>query len=400
MNSPGDLSGLAVVLDAADDAAHTHRALAAHDLAAGRVTLHPGPGTSGETALGHDLLAALGKPPQLPGRFPGGRQPVWEAATAWMGALPVTRLTVLRAHRLTSRRIERLLHLQETAGIHLTLVLHRPRLTSVLDRVLAHRPHTVAVTLAEACALYYGSPPPPTLPALQAAAAPPTAALPGTAAGPSALAVPGTVAAAGAAAVLQAAAAVRSGPGRWMTLACLDRLVSFDSPSPCPGPCTPGPIHFAQRPAPVALTPAQAAEAARRIHSASSHPQLAAALATALFTGASFQQLTTARPGDFQENPATLALHDRTRFTDGCAAYPVPPWAAVFLRAATRYTHLTHTPHLLAAPGQRPAVLRLAETARLRPPQPPLPGCTRRRSAVVWDWSETRSAGGGPAAVR
>lgn len=164
MNSPGGLSGLAVVLDAADDAAHTHSALAAHDLGAGRVTLHPGPGTSGETALGHDLLAASGKPPQLPGGFPGGRQPVWEAATAWIDALPVTRLTVLRAHRLTSRRIERLLYLREATGIHLTLVLHRPRPTAALDRALGPVPHTVALTLAEARTLYYGgSPPPPRL---------------------------------------------------------------------------------------------------------------------------------------------------------------------------------------------------------------------------------------------
>ncbi|MFG2540121.1 hypothetical protein ACGFU4_33280 [Streptomyces sp. NPDC048511] len=391
MNSPGGLSGLAVVLDAADDAAHTHSALAAHDLGAGRVTLHPGPGTSGETALGHDLLAALGKPPQLPGGFPGGRQPVWEAATAWIDALPVTRLTVLRAHRLTSRRIERLLYLREATGIHLTLVLHRPRPTAALDRALGPVPHTVALTLAEARTLYYGGSPPPTPPVLQAAATPP-AALPG----PAAAAGPGTVtaAAARAAAARQAAPVARPGPGRWMTLACLDRLVSFDSPSPCPGPCTPGPVTFSQRSAPVPLTPAQGAQAARRIHGASAHPLLAAALATTLFTGASFQQLTTARPGDFQEDQATLALHDRTRFTDGCAAYPVPPWATVFLRAAASYTHLTHTPHLLAGPGQRPAVLRLAEMARLRPPQPPLPVRTRRRSAVVWDWRETRQAHG------
>nr|WSS66309.1 hypothetical protein OG284_36400 [Streptomyces sp. NBC_01177] len=192
MNSPGGLSGLAVVLDAADDAAHTHSALAAHDLGAGRVTLHPGPGTSGETALGHDLLAASGKPPQLPGGFPGGRQPVWEAATAWIDALPVTRLTVLRAHRLTSRRIERLLYLREATGIHLTLVLHRPRPTAALDRALGPVPHTVALTLAEARTLYYGGSPPPTPPVLQTAATPP-AALPG----PAAAAGPGTVTAAG-----------------------------------------------------------------------------------------------------------------------------------------------------------------------------------------------------------
>ncbi|MFI6125412.1 hypothetical protein ACIBCU_37845 [Streptomyces sp. NPDC051064] len=66
----------------------------------------------------------------------------------------------------------------------------------------------------------------------------------------------------------------------------------------------------------------------------------------------------------------------------------------MFLRAATRYAHLTQTPHLLAAPGHRPALLRLAESARLRPPQPPLPARATRRSAVVWDWRETHQAHG------
>ncbi|MFD7121473.1 hypothetical protein ACFWAA_31200 [Streptomyces sp. NPDC059922] len=95
---------VAVVIDRDDDALHTHTALAAHHPPSGRITLHPGPGTTSETGLAHDLLAALGKPPLLPGRFPAGRQPAWEAATAWITALPVSRLTVLRAHRLTARR--------------------------------------------------------------------------------------------------------------------------------------------------------------------------------------------------------------------------------------------------------------------------------------------------------
>ncbi|MEC3998883.1 hypothetical protein VSR01_37525 [Actinacidiphila sp. DG2A-62] len=116
-----------LVLDRYDDAAHTHAALAAHDSAAGRITLHPGPGTTSDTALAHDLLAALGKPPLLPGRYRPGRQPAWEAATAWIHAMPPARLTVLRAHRLTTRRLEQLLRLREATGITLTLVCHRPR---------------------------------------------------------------------------------------------------------------------------------------------------------------------------------------------------------------------------------------------------------------------------------
>ncbi|MFF5481055.1 hypothetical protein ACFY5C_27545 [Streptomyces sp. NPDC012935] len=98
-----------VVIDPGDDAIHTHTALVAHHPPSGRATLHPGPGTTSETGLAHDLLAALGKPPLLPGRFSAGRQPAWEAAASWITALPVTRLTVLRAHRLTARRTMRLL---------------------------------------------------------------------------------------------------------------------------------------------------------------------------------------------------------------------------------------------------------------------------------------------------
>ncbi|MBO0916736.1 hypothetical protein J1C73_21205, partial [Streptomyces laculatispora] len=198
----------------------------------------------------------------------------------------------------------------------------------------------------------------------------------------------------------QDAPQARPAPARWITLACLDRLVSYDSPSLCPSPCTPGLTDWRHRPPPAPLTSAQATEAARRIHAATAHPQLSAALAATLFTGASFQQLATARSDDFRDAPATLALHDRTRFTDGCATHHVPPWARVFLRAAARYAHLTGASHLLAGPGDRPAVLRLAETAGLRPPQPPVAVRAGKRGAVVWDWREVREAHGyGPAST-
>ncbi|MFE3578222.1 hypothetical protein [Streptomyces vinaceus] len=347
---------LAVVFDAADTAAFTHSALAAHHLAAGRVTLHPGPGTTGDPALAHDLLAALGKPPQLTGRFPAGRQPVWEAATAWIQAMPVTRLTVLRAHRLTDRRLQRIMTLQRQTGIHLTLVVHRPRLPAALTRALAAVPHTRTTTLAQARALYFGGRPP-------------------TAGGTAPAAVPPA-----------------AGPVRWLTLPALDRLVSYDSPGPCTGPCRPGLIDWRHRPAPEPLTTTQAAQAVRRIHTATAHPRLAAALASTLFTGASFQQLATARSDDFHDTPALLTLHDQTRFTDGCATHPVPAWATVFLRAAAHYARLTAAAHLLAEPGERSALLRLAEAVRLRPPQPPGSQNAGRPGTVVWDWREAREA--------
>ncbi|MEU2834075.1 hypothetical protein ABZ667_36395 [Streptomyces lavendulae] len=73
---------VAFVFDSGDDAAFTHSALAAHHPAAGRITLHPGPVTASDTALAHDLLLALEKPAHIPGLFPHGRPPLWEAAAA------------------------------------------------------------------------------------------------------------------------------------------------------------------------------------------------------------------------------------------------------------------------------------------------------------------------------
>lgn len=343
-----------MVLDRHDDALYTHTALAAHHLPSGRITLHPGPGTTSETGLAQDLLAALGKPPLLPGRFPGGRQPAWEAATAWLTALPVTRLTVPRAHRLTALRAMRLLQLHALTGIHLTLVCHRPHLPAALHQALRTADYSVTTDFEAARRHYYGTP----------------IAEPALAEEPAGRA------------------------GRWLTLPALDRLVSYDSPRPCADQCTPPPIAFRHRPPPVPLTARTAQQAAHRLHSATAHPRLAAAVATALFTGASLQQLATARPRDYDDTAATLALHDRTRYTDGCAAHPVPDWAGTFLRATVCFTRLAsgEDHELLTAPGDRGHLLRMAETARLRPPQPP---AVRRKgpvSRVEWDWRERQEA--------
>ncbi|GGT02952.1 hypothetical protein GCM10010206_76980 [Streptomyces cinerochromogenes] len=65
-----------MVLDRHDDTLHTHTALAAHHPPSGRITLHPGPGTTSETGLAHDLLAALGKPPPYSrAAFPAAASP-------------------------------------------------------------------------------------------------------------------------------------------------------------------------------------------------------------------------------------------------------------------------------------------------------------------------------------
>jgi hypothetical protein len=343
-----------VVIDRHDDAIHTHTALAAHHPLSGRITLHPGPGTTSETGLAHDLLAALGKPPLLPGRFPGGHQPAWEAAAAWITALPVTRLTVLRAHRLTARRIDRLLRLRALTGIHLTLVCHRPHLPVALHQALQTADHAITTDFLAARRNYYGT----------------TATQPPPAQG------------------------LARSADRWLTLPALDRLVSYDSPTACADPCTPAPIVWQHRPPPAPLAPRTAHRVAHRLHGATAHPRLAGAVATAVFTGASLQQLATARPRDYDNAAATLALHDRTRYTDGCATYPVPPWAGVFLRAATCFARLVsgEGQELLAAPADRAHLLRVAETARLRPPQPPADRRQGPADRVEWDWRERLEA--------
>ncbi|MGW5482945.1 hypothetical protein [Streptomyces sp. NPDC004008] len=345
---------VAVVIDPHDDALHTHTALAAHHPPSGRITLHPGPGTTSETGLAHDLLAALGKPPLLPGRFPAGRQPAWEAAAAWVTALPVTRLTVLRAHRLTARHAMRLLQLHALTGIHLTLVCHRPHLPVALHQVLRTADYSLTADFEAARRHYYGTPI-----AESPAADEPT--------GPT---------------------------SRWLTLPALDRLVSYDSPRPCSVPCMPPPIAWRHRPPPAPLTAPTAQRVTHRLHAATAHPRLAGAVAAALFTGASLQQLATARPRDYDDAVATLALHDRARYTDGCAAYPIPPWAGVFLRAAACFTRLVsgEDQELLVAPGDRAHLLRVAETARLRPPQPPVARRQGRVGRVEWDWRERQEA--------
>ncbi|MFF3343568.1 hypothetical protein [Streptomyces flavidovirens] len=343
-------------MDRHDDAAVTHTVLAAHSPAAGQVTLHPGPGTSSDTALACDLLTALGKPSQLAGRFPGGRQPLWEAAAAWIHAMAITRLTVLRAHRLTERRLYRLLELRARTGCSLVLVCHRPRTPAALYQALL----TVDHVYAEAAAVlqpswqhrhpHLNTVPPPTAGAREAA--------------------------------------------RWLTLPSLDRLVSYDSPTPCPGPCTPPPPAWDNRLQPTPLTPRAAALVTARIHASTAHPRHAGALAAAIITNASFQQLATARPLDLDETGTTLALHDRTRYTDGCATHPVPAWARSFLRTAARFAQLAASPDepLLARPEDRPLLLRTAEAAKLRPPQPSAAGRTAPRGRAVWDWRETQEA--------
>jgi hypothetical protein len=51
-------------------------------------------------AVVYDILAALGKPVPLTGYTASDPRPAWTLCAAWSLALPVTCLTVLRAHLL------------------------------------------------------------------------------------------------------------------------------------------------------------------------------------------------------------------------------------------------------------------------------------------------------------
>ncbi|WP_434587092.1 hypothetical protein [Streptomyces sp. A5-4] len=334
-----DSPAVTVVLDPHDEAACTRAALAAHHPAAGHVTVHPAPGTTGDLYFAHDLLAALGKPPLFPG-FPASTAPVWEAVTAWITAWPVTRLTVLRAHLLTPRRLQRLIDLRDLTGLHLVLVCHRPRLPAALHKALEPVAHSVV-----AADDFYGTAAdggrlPPPLPAGRTAV-------------------------------------------RWITLPTLDRLESSEGSDHCIG-CIPPVIDWKYRHRPRPRTPQTIVEVARRIHAVTAHPRLAAALAVAVFTGAAGQQLDTAHLQDFREGEGAcaLALHDPLGQVDGCATHPVPAWATVFLRAAARFAKLAPTPGraLLTQPQEHTHLLQLAENARLRPP--PQPRADKRRNTA------------------
>ncbi|MEV5240162.1 hypothetical protein AB0K89_13785 [Streptomyces cinnamoneus] len=181
--------------------------------------------------------------------------------------------------------------------------------------------------------------------------------------------------------------------GRWITVPALDRLADWDGSDHCIG-CVPPTISWRYRPRP--RSPQTTAEIFRRIHTATAHPRLTAALAAA-FTGAAGQQLGTARLGDWRRQTAALALHDPAGEVDGCATYPVPAWAAAFLDAAAHFTRLAPAPGLplLMRPEEHSDLLRLAEQARLRPPQPGMdtaPGAVPVRG-IEWFYRQLKETG-------
>ncbi|MCC3777447.1 hypothetical protein [Streptomyces sp. UNOB3_S3] len=326
-----------VLLDPADDADVLRAALAAHDPSAGRITVHPTPAAS-DAALVLDILAALGKPTDLPGSGGIAGPSAWILAAAWILALPDARLTVLRAHLLDEASWSHLLTLRTRTGVHLVAVCHTRRPPAVMRTAL--RPvehHTVSTDhdLGDLLA------PAPTAPA------PPSCAA----------------------------------EGRWITVPALAYLASHHTFPRCS--CTPPPARHPYVPERAYSID----QIAHRLATRTAYPQLAGALATAVFTGAPIAQLHTVRVGHLDDGAAALALHDsrRTRrpgFTADCGIYTVPAWARPFLLAAANLVHLSprgNNALFLTGPLQTlPYLTDFAERCRLRPPQPAPPWPRRR----------------------
>ncbi|MDF4254592.1 hypothetical protein [Streptomyces sp. WMMB303] len=329
---------ITLVMDPHDDVTHTRAALAAHDPAKGRLTIHPTPGTRSALALAHDVLAALGKPVPLTGYRPLDHRPAWMLCAAWTLALPITHVTLLRAHLLDPDALDDLLALRARTGLRLALVCHQRKVPAALERALDRTDYY----LADAEAL---------LPAEETATRPETGA-----------------------------------PGkpsrRWIALPALTTLRSLDDTDHCT--CQP-PTADERGFTPPSVPAADRSLIAYRLQAATAHPHLAAQLATACHTAASMPQLLTARVTDAALDARTLTLHDPANARQGCMTHPVPSWARPFLRA-TVFLHLLTTDskgvRLFTDPlraAQLPRLTDVAEQCKLRPPQPPRP--KRRKNA-------------------
>ncbi|MFJ6701143.1 hypothetical protein ACIQM4_34520 [Streptomyces sp. NPDC091272] len=277
-----------LVMDPHDDVTHTRAALAAHDPAHGRITVHPTPGTGSTLALAYDILAALGKPVPLTGYRTLDTQPAWTLCAAWILALPVTSLTVLRTHLLSPRALTDLLALRTRTGLHLALVCHQSNSTT-LERALQCTDHVLAdaeavLSLRKATNTQEPHPAPPARPSRH-----------------------------------------------WINLPSLNSLncAYTTTPCSCRGPA-PQVSRLDQR------------RIAQRLHAATAHPHLAAELATACFAAATTTQISGVCVADTAMDGTTLILLDRTQPYDPYVSHRVPHWAQVFLRAAA-FTHYLTT---------------------------------------------------------
>ncbi|MFI2241446.1 hypothetical protein [Streptomyces chrestomyceticus] len=329
---------MTLILDPGDDVVHTRAALSAHVFQDGRITVHPAPGTDSTLALAYDVLAALGKPVPLTGYRQLDTAPAWAIAAAWILAPPVTHLTLLRAHLLSPRRLHALFSLRERTGLRLALVCHRPDIPVALDQALTGTRHRIA----DATAL---------LPAADSDAA-----------------------------ALQDTGPAHPLAGRWLNLPALTTLMAYDGAGRdcrCAAPLASERDFF-----PPVMPPATTAEVAHRLHGATAHPHLAAELATAVFTAASVTQLDTVHVHDLAPDASTVTVHD-DGLRYGCVTHPVPPWARSLLQAAAHLWRIaagTDGPLFTDPLGSKglPYLTDVAESCKLRPPQPRHPKRRRR----------------------
>ncbi|WP_330766958.1 hypothetical protein [Rhodococcus sp. M8-35] len=132
-----------MLLDRDDDAHVTGTLLGAHAPASAVVTLHPTPGASTAATLAHDLLLALGHSLDRAGAAGAtGPDSAWRAVAAWIRGDGIRHLIVLRAHRLSAAQHARLLRLRHDTGLYLVLVWHsRDPLPPRLERSVGMRHH-------------------------------------------------------------------------------------------------------------------------------------------------------------------------------------------------------------------------------------------------------------------
>ncbi|TCN45510.1 hypothetical protein EV641_12364 [Rhodococcus sp. SMB37] len=137
------LTSVTVLLDPDDDAHLTHTLLEIHDPASAVVTLHPTHGISSAATLAHDLLLTLGHSLDRAGAEGAtGPDSAWRAVTAWVRGDGIRHLIVLRAHHLSPEQHARLLRLRHDTGVHLVLVWHsRDPLISHLEMPAGVRLH-------------------------------------------------------------------------------------------------------------------------------------------------------------------------------------------------------------------------------------------------------------------
>ncbi|MFC9407837.1 hypothetical protein ACFRAA_23150 [[Kitasatospora] papulosa] len=138
-----------VVLDREDDVRFTRTPLAAHDVAAGRVVVHPTV-TGNDRLLWHDVLDAVADDRHLHAPAPATRSTPQEqehAVRAALKAEAVRQLTVLRAHRIDWGRWADLVNLHRTTQTDVVMV-HHAIPSPDLTHLLRHCDHRVITTHA------------------------------------------------------------------------------------------------------------------------------------------------------------------------------------------------------------------------------------------------------------